>query len=151
MDWQTDKLIDGQLDGQMVVDKHRKWGERGQTGSNVSQGPTGTTGSSRVKLGQAGSICVIWIQSGSIASSCRKQPGEEEKKWHISAHANGGPRFRVCARWPSTPIFRRTCLQSHFQTSPPTPQKSYPKFRKHRTTFEIFTKKQGGFPNFFWG
>ena len=36
--------------------------------------------------------------------------------------------------------FRRTCLQSHLQTSPPTPQKSYPKFRNPRTTFEIFKK-----------
>ena len=33
-------------------------------------------------------------------------------------------------------IFRCTCLQSHLQTSPPTPQKSYPKFRNPRTTFE---------------
>ena len=33
-------------------------------------------------------------------------------------------------------IFRHTCLQSHLQTSPPTPQKSYPKFRNPRTTFE---------------
>ena len=37
--------------------------------------------------------------------------------------------------------FRRTCLQSHLQTSPPTPQKSCPKFRNPRTTFEIFQKK----------
>ena len=38
---------------------------------------------------------------------------------------------------PSTlaEIFRRTCLQSHLQTSPPTPQKCYPKFRNPRTTF----------------
>ena len=38
----------------------------------------------------------------------------------------------------STPveIFWRTCLQSRLQTSPPTPHKSYPKFRNHRTTFE---------------
>jgi hypothetical protein len=28
------------------------------------------------------------------------------------------------------------CLQSHLQTSPPTPQKSYPKFRNH-----IFKKR----------
>ena len=34
-------------------------------------------------------------------------------------------------------IFRLTCLQSHLQTSPPTPQKSYPKFWNPRTTFEI--------------
>ena len=39
---------------------------------------------------------------------------------------------------PSTPaeIVRCTCLQSHLQTSPPTPQKSYLKFRNPRTTFE---------------
>ena len=41
---------------------------------------------------------------------------------------------------PSTwaEIFRHTCLQSHLPTSPPTPQKSYPKFRNPRTIFEIF-------------
>jgi hypothetical protein len=33
-------------------------------------------------------------------------------------------------------IFRRMCLQSHLQTYTPTPQKSYPKFRNPRTTFE---------------
>ena len=53
-----------------------------------------------------------------------------------SAHArpSDGP--------PSTlaEIFRHTCLQSHLQTSPPTPQKSYLKFRNPRTTFEIFKK-----------
>ena len=39
---------------------------------------------------------------------------------------------------PSTwaEISRHMCLQSHLQTSPPTPQKSYPKFRNPRTTFE---------------
>ena len=38
---------------------------------------------------------------------------------------------------PSTPaeLFRNTCLQSYLQTSPATPQKSYPKFRNPRTTF----------------
>ena len=38
---------------------------------------------------------------------------------------------------PSTlaKILWHTCLQSHLQTSPPTPQKSYPKFRNPRTTF----------------
>jgi hypothetical protein len=43
---------------------------------------------------------------------------------------------------PSTlaEIFRHICLQSHPQTSPPTPQKSYPKFRNQRTTFST-TKK----------
>ena len=33
-------------------------------------------------------------------------------------------------------IFWRRCLQSHLQTSPPTPQKSYLKFRNSRTTFQ---------------
>ena len=32
-------------------------------------------------------------------------------------------------------IFRHTCLQSHLETSPPTPHKSY---TNPRTTFEIF-------------
>ena len=53
------------------------------------------------------------------------------------------PRLRtldVSARSPidTSGNFRRTCLQSHLQTSPPTPQKSYPKFRNPRTNFEIF-------------
>ena len=44
---------------------------------------------------------------------------------------------------PSTPaeIVRRMCLQSHFQTSPPTPQKSYPKFWNPRIIFEILEIK----------
>ena len=48
-----------------------------------------------------------------------------------SAHA------RPSARPPSTlaEIFRHPCLQSHLQTSPPTPQKSYQKFQNPRTTF----------------
>jgi hypothetical protein len=43
---------------------------------------------------------------------------------------------------PSTraEIFRHACLQSNLQTSPPTPQKSYPNFRNTRTNFEIFKK-----------
>ena len=62
---------------------------------------------------------------------------------------------------PSTEaeIFRRTCLQSQLQTSPPTPQKSYPKFRNPRTTFEnaplcphnySIVLGVGGSPIFFW-
>ena len=58
--------------------------------------------------------------------------------------------------------FPRMCLQSHLQTSPPSFQKSYLKFRNPRTNFEIFTHKKlknlkmpprglGGSPNFFWG
>ena len=41
-------------------------------------------------------------------------------------------------RHPSTPveIFWHTCLQSHLQTAPPTPQKSYTNFRNPRKTFE---------------
>ena len=39
---------------------------------------------------------------------------------------------------PSTlaEIFRHACLQSHLQTSPPTPQKSYSKVWNPRMTFE---------------
>jgi hypothetical protein len=39
---------------------------------------------------------------------------------------------------PSTraEIFRRSCVQSHLQTTHPTSQKSYPKFRNPRTTFQ---------------
>ena len=54
--------------------------------------------------------------------------------------------------------FWHTCLQSHLQTSPPTPQKSYPKFRNPKTTFEIFKKNlktpprgPGGVSEFFGG
>jgi hypothetical protein len=38
--------------------------------------------------------------------------------------------------------FQHKCLQSHLPTSPPTSQKSYPKFRNSRTTFEIFRSDQ---------
>ena len=34
-------------------------------------------------------------------------------------------------------IFWHTCLQSHLQTSPPTPQKSYMKFQNFTTFFEF--------------
>ena len=46
--------------------------------------------------------------------------------------------------WPPIDTSRnllRTCLQSHLKTSPPTPQKSYPKFQNPTTTFEIFKNK----------
>ena len=63
---------------------------------------------------------------------------------------------------PSTlaEIIRHTCLQSHLQRSPPTPQKSYLKFRNSRTTFEntplcppkySIVRGVGGVPNFFQG
>ena len=60
---------------------------------------------------------------------------------------------RPSARPPSTwaEIFRCMCLQSHLQTSPPTPQKSYPKFRNPRTTFEIFQNKIWGPTLVPWG
>ena len=38
---------------------------------------------------------------------------------------------------PGSAHARPSALQSHIQTSPTTPQKSYPKFRNPRTTFEI--------------
>ena len=71
----------------------------------------------------------------------------------FSSNQNGEQKeFRSC-RWgssipglrtrdpplspPSTlaEIFRRMCLQSHLQTSPPVPQKSYLKFQNPTTTF----------------
>ena len=64
-------------------------------------------------------------------------------------------RLTVHSAWAE--IFRPTCLQSHLQTSPPTPQKSYPKFRNPRTTFEnnplcppkySIVRGVGGSPNF---
>jgi hypothetical protein len=51
----------------------------------------------------------------------------------------GSAHARPSARPPintTRKYFRCTCLQSHLQTSPPTPQKSYLKFRDPRTTFE---------------
>ena len=65
-------------------------------------------------------------------------------------------------KFPPLEILRHTCLQSHLQTSPPTPQKSYPKFRNLRKTFEIFKtffflklkmppRGPGGSPNFVGG
>jgi hypothetical protein len=66
----------------------------------------------------------------------------------ISAHADGGPRSRVCARdtlnaaphrheWKfSGP---RVCRIT-FKHLTQTPQKSYAKFRNHRKPFEIFKK-----------
>ena len=49
-----------------------------------------------------------------------------------SAHARPSARPPIDTRKK----FRHTCLHSHLQTSPPTPQKSYQKFRNPRTTFE---------------
>ena len=52
--------------------------------------------------------------------------------------APGSTHARSSARAPidMSGNFRRTCLQSHLQTSPPTPYKSYLKFWNPRTTFE---------------
>ena len=49
-----------------------------------------------------------------------------------------GPLLHVCARRPPstwTEIFPSMCLQSHLQTTPQTPLKSYQKFHNLRTTF----------------
>ena len=75
----------------------------------------------------------------------------------------GGSCLQLHYLWTCVPEnFRHTCLQSHLQISPPTPQLSYPKFRNPRTTFEIFKKTllknlktppggHGGSPHFFGG
>ena len=71
----------------------------------------------------------------------------------------GSALARPFARPPSTPaeFFRRTCLQSHLQTSPSTPQKSYPKFRNPRKTFlkkppfQLIVRGEGGVPKFCFG
>ena len=55
-----------------------------------------------------------------------------------------GSSLPICTQWrlllvpPSTWKNNFCCkgLQSQLQTSSPTPQKSYPKFRNHRKTFE---------------
>jgi hypothetical protein len=48
----------------------------------------------------------------------------------------GDERMVKRAQTVSEEIFRRTSLQSHLQTPPPTPSKSYPKFWNHWTTFQ---------------
>ena len=72
------------------------------------------------------------------------QPNFMSKIWNVFRSRRWGsslpglntldPPFGAPSTWAE--IFRRTCLQSNLQTSPPTPQKSYPKFRNPRTTFE---------------
>ena len=49
----------------------------------------------------------------------------------ISAHLGCGSLLPVCLHLAGL----HTCPQSHLQTSPPTPQESYPKIRNPRTTF----------------
>jgi hypothetical protein len=58
--------------------------------------------------------------------------------------ASGSAHARPSAQPPieASEIFRPMYLQSHLQTSPPTPRKSYPKFRKPRTNFQIFNLKK---------
>ena len=48
---------------------------------------------------------------------------------NISVSAEGGPRSRVCSPSTLVEIFRCTCPQNHLKTSPPSPEKSYPRFR----------------------
>ena len=61
--------------------------------------------------------------------------------------APGSAHARPSARPPfdmSAKKLRRTCLQSHLQTSPPTPQKSYRKFQNPSIVLGV-----GGVPDFF--
>ena len=72
--------------------------------------------------------------------------GDEDKEFPLTPMgvlAPGSAHARPSARPPigMSKNFPAKCLQSHLQTSPPTPQNSYPKFRNPRTTFEIFKKK----------
>ena len=46
------------------------------------------------------------------------------------------PRSAHARAFARPPIDMSGNFQSHLQTSPPTPQKSYPKFQNPRTTFE---------------
>jgi hypothetical protein len=57
--------------------------------------------------------------------------------------APGSEHARPSARPPidSSRNCWRKCLKSHLQTSPPTPHKSYLKFRNPSTTFGIFLNK----------
>ena len=71
--------------------------------------------------------------------NCQAQ-GRKMTKFPL--RANGVPRSQVYANVipRSAPHQHQcTCLQSHLQTSPPYPQKSYTKFRNPRTTFENLT------------
>ena len=58
---------------------------------------------------------------------------------------DGGPRSHVCSP-SSTPA--EIFLQSHLQTSPPTPQKSYAKFWNHRIPKNCIVWGERGVPNF---
>ena len=67
--------------------------------------------------------------------------GRSKTKQKLLKHRSSLPGLRTLdpqLRLPSTPaeFFRCTCLQSYLQTSPPIPQKSYPKFQNTRTTFQ---------------
>jgi hypothetical protein len=71
-----------------------------------------------------------------------------------------GSSLTVCARLTvrSSPrqherkFCRRTCLQSHLQTSPPSPQKSYQKFRNPLCLPQNrLVQGEGGFHEFVWG
>ena len=61
----------------------------------------------------------------------------------VSAHAAG-----PSAQPPSAlaEFFRHTCLQSCLQTSPPTPQKSYPKIQNSRTSLSRENLNLAKFP-----
>ena len=47
-----------------------------------------------------------------------------------------GSSLPNCARWMVSLVPPSTCLQSHLQTSTPTPQNSNPKFQNPRRTLE---------------
>jgi hypothetical protein len=77
---------------------------------------------------------VVKIWDNSLTASCMEK---------FPLTPMGGLAHRLRTLDPSlvppltwTEIFQRTCLQSHLQTSPPTPQKSYPTFWNPRTTFQ---------------
>ncbi len=54
------------------------------------------------------------------------------------------PPLRPPSTWAE--IFRHTCLQSCLKTSPPTPQKSYPKFQDSPTSLSWKYLKLAHFP-----
>ena len=64
---------------------------------------------------------------------------DKDKKISASQLGSSLPGLRTLPLSPQSTLaesFQSTCLQSHLQTSLPTPQKSYSKFRNPRTTFQ---------------
>ena len=123
---------------QDIAIKSKKKSEKTRILQNMSV--EGSRNSTFLKISWA-----LNLQKGSISGALN---------WQISASADGRPRSRVRARGTlcSAPplalaeFFRQTCLQSRLQTSPPTPQKSYPKIQNSTTSLSRKNLKLANFP-----